>query len=30
MIKSSTSKNQSKTEIALKESEQRYRTTMMS
>lgn len=30
MKKSSTSKNQSKTEIALKESEQRYRTTMMS
>ena len=30
MKKSSTSKNQSKTEIALIESEQRYRTTMMS
>ncbi len=30
MKKSSTSKSQSKTEIALKESEQRYRTTMMS
>jgi len=30
MKKSSTSKSQSETEIALKESEQRYRTTMMS
>ena len=30
MKKSNTSENQSKTEIALKESEQRYRTTMMS
>jgi hypothetical protein len=30
MKKSSTPKKQSKTEIALNESEQRYRTTMMS